>query len=83
VAVSWLANMSAINVHAEEGDAYTVDETELKVKVLDMVAMVISFGEYLQQSNREDYIERFIDHIVDGASGEYATHYLSAFRTFS
>ena len=52
-----------------EGEGYTVDEVELNTKLLDMVAMVISFGEYLRPEGREDYIERFIEHICDGAKG--------------
>ena len=50
-------------------DSYTVDSVELKVKIEDIIQMVIAFGEYLNASDRETYINRFLDHVVSGGKG--------------
>jgi hypothetical protein len=42
---------------------------ELKVKLEDTVQMVVAFGEYLSASDREVYVNRFLDHVVTSAAG--------------
>jgi hypothetical protein len=51
-------------------DTYTVDSIELKVKVEDVVQMAIAFGEYLSASDRETYINRFLDHVITSGKGK-------------
>lgn len=42
---------------------------ELKVKLEDLTQMLVSYGEYLSQSDREGYINLFLDHVIHAAKG--------------
>jgi hypothetical protein len=52
-----------------EGESYTVDAVELKVKLEDVAQMLTSYGEYLSPDHRDGYIELFLEHILRGAKG--------------
>jgi hypothetical protein len=52
-------------------DSYSVDAVELKVKIEDIVQMVVAFGEYLGVNDRDTYINRFLDHVITSGKGIY------------
>jgi hypothetical protein len=52
-----------------EGESYSIDTVELKVKLEDVAQMTISYGEYLSPDDREGYVELFLEHILRAAKG--------------
>jgi hypothetical protein len=54
-----------------EGESYSVDSVELKVKLEDVIQMAISYGEYLSPDDREGYVDLFLEHLLRAAKGTY------------
>lgn len=42
---------------------------ELKVKLEDVIQMVVSYGEYLSPDERDGYIDLFLEHVLRAAKG--------------
>lgn len=42
---------------------------ELKVKLEDVVHMVVAYGEYLAPNDRDGYIDIFLEHVIRAAKG--------------
>ena len=52
-----------------DGEKYQVDEVELKLKVEDLMQMVIGYGAYVSQGNKQHDIDMFVDHMLTFGGG--------------